>query len=268
MIGNQRMRRFVHRSRDSKATSAPKRKEKLACLPAKEGSGAAQRQVHGPLCLDKGRGVLEACRAVQQSLVTLDMEGVLTPEIWIAVAERTGIDGLRRTTRDEPDYDVLMRGRLALLRKHGLGLRAIQEVIGELAPLPGAVEFLRTLRELAPVVILSDTFEQFAAPLVRQLGYPLLLCHRLVVEGDRIVDYQLRLPDQKRAAVTAFRSLNYRVIAAGDSYNDTTMLREADAGFLFRAPRTVQEEFPQFPACETYDALLAAIQKAVVTGNE
>lgn len=198
---------------------------------------------------------------MKQSLVTLDMEGVLTPEIWIAVAERTGIEGLRRTTRDEPDYDVLMRGRLALLREHGLGLRAIQEVIAGLTPLPGAVAFLRTLRERAPVVILSDTFEQFAAPLVRQLGHPTLLCHRLVVEDDRIVDYRLRLPDQKRAAVAAFRSLNYRVLAAGDSYNDTAMLRAADRGFLFRAPAPVREAFPRFPASETYDELLDAFRR-------
>lgn len=202
-----------------------------------------------------------------QSLVTLDMEGVLTPEIWIAVAERTGVEALRRTTRDEPDYDVLMRGRLALLERHGLKLSDIQEVIGTLRPLAGAVEFLRELRAFLPVVILSDTFEQFAQPLLRQLEWPLLLCHRLTVEDDRILDYQLRLPEQKQAAVAAFRELRYRVIAAGDSYNDTRMLLEADAGILFRAPPNVLREFPQFPSVNTHAELLAAIRAAIPAGE-
>lgn len=199
---------------------------------------------------------------MQQSIVTLDMEGVLTPEIWIAVAEKTGIPELRRTTRDEPDYDVLMRGRLALLARHGLGLSDIQAVIGGLAPLPGALEFLRRLREEMPVLILSDTFEQFAQPLLRQLEWPTLLCHRLVVEHDRVVGYRLRLPEQKQRAVAAFKLLNYRVIAAGDSYNDTAMLREADAGILFHAPENVRREFPQFPAVDTYEDLLQLIRAA------
>lgn len=198
-----------------------------------------------------------------QSLVTLDMEGVLTPEIWIAVAERTGVEALRRTTRDEPDYNVLMRGRLALLQRHGLTLSDIQKAIGELQPLAGAIDFLRELRALLPVVILSDTFEQFAQPLLRQLDWPLLLCHRLIVQEDRVMDYQLRLPEQKQAAVAAFKELRYRVIAAGDSYNDTTMLLEADAGILFRAPPTVQREFPQFPVVHTHPELLAAIRAAI-----
>jgi phosphoserine/homoserine phosphotransferase len=193
------------------------------------------------------------------SIVTLDMEGVLVPEIWIAVAERTGIDALRRTTRDEPDYDVLMRYRLDLLEEHGLGLAAIQEVIGGLEPLPGAAAFIDALRQRTQVVILSDTFEQFAQPLVRQLGWPTILCHRLLVEGDRIAGYRLRMPDQKRASVEAFRSLGYRVIAAGDSYNDTTMLLAADAGFLFHAPPNVRDEFPQLPPYDDYDDLLAAV---------
>lgn len=193
------------------------------------------------------------------TIVALDMEGVLVPEIWIAVAERTGIDELRRTTRDEPDYDVLMRFRLDLLDRHGLTLPAIQEVIGELAPLPGAVAFLDALRDRTQVVILSDTFEQFAAPLVRQLGRPTILCHRLEVTGDRITGYRLRMPDQKRAAVEAFRSLQFRVLAAGDSYNDTSMLLAADAGFLFHAPPNVVAEFPQLPAFDDYDDLLAAL---------
>lgn len=199
---------------------------------------------------------------VQQTLVTLDMEGVLTPEIWIAVAEKTGIPELRRTTRDEPDYDTLMRGRLALLARHGLRLSDIQRVIGTLAPLPGALEFLRALRAEMPVIILSDTFEQFAQPLLRQLEWPTLLCHRLVVEDDRVVDYRLRIPEQKQRAVAAFKLLNYRVIAAGDSYNDTAMLTEAHVGILFRAPENVRREFPQFQAVDSYADLLALIRTA------
>lgn len=202
---------------------------------------------------------LEASRAVKQAIVTLDMEGVLTPEIWIAVAEKTGIEALRRTTRDEPDYDVLMRGRLALLAEHGLRLSDIQAVIGSLRPLDGALEFVRELRAMAPLVILSDTFEQFAAPLMRQLGMPTILCHRLVVHDDEITDYRIRIDDPKRRAVQAFQGLNYKVIAAGDSYNDTTMLLEANAGFLFHAPDNVKGEFPQLPAHEEFDDLLAAI---------
>lgn len=200
---------------------------------------------------------------MQQSLVALDMEGVLTPEIWIAVAERTGIPALRRTTRDEPDYDKLMTGRLAILDQHGLKLSDIQSVIAGLRPLEGAVEFLRELRSLAPVVILSDTFEQFAQPLIRQLEWPMLLCHRLVVREDRITGYELRLPEQKQKAVAAFKSLNYRVIAGGDSYNDTRMLCEANVGLLFRAPPNVRREFPQFKAVETHADFLAAIKAAM-----
>ncbi len=190
------------------------------------------------------------------------MEGVLTPEIWIAVAEKTGIDGLRLTTRDIPDYDVLMRGRLDLIAKHGLKLSDLEAVIATLRPLDGAVEFLRDLRRFTQVVILSDTFEQFAQPLLKQLEWPTLLCHRLVVENDRIVDYALRIRDQKKAAVAALRSLNYFVIAGGDSYNDTAMLLEADAGFLFRAPENVRRAFPQFRAVETYPELSALIRQA------
>jgi phosphoserine/homoserine phosphotransferase len=193
-------------------------------------------------------------------IVTLDVEGVLVPEIWIAVAERTGIEGLRRTTRDEPDYDVLMRYRLDLLAEHGLTMSLIQEVISGLAPMDGAVEFLDQLRSETQVVLLSDTFEQFARPLMRQLGWPTVLCHRLVVESDRIVGYQLRQPNQKQRSVEAFHALNYRVVAAGDSYNDTTMLGAADAGYLFHAPTNVIAEFPQFPALDTYDDLLRAIR--------
>lgn len=193
------------------------------------------------------------------------MEGVLTPEIWIAVAEATGIPELRRTTRDEPDYDKLMRGRLAILDRHGLKLSDIQRVIGGLRPLPGAREFLDALREFVQVIILSDTFEQFAAPLLRQLNYPTLLCHRLVVRDDRIVDYRLRIRDQKREAVAAFRRMNYFVIAAGDSYNDTAMLAEADVGFLIHAPENVKRQFPQFRAVETHTELLELIRQTIAT---
>jgi len=195
------------------------------------------------------------------TLVALDVEGVLLPEIWIAVAARTGIDELRRTTRDEPDYDVLMRGRLDLLERHGLGLAAITKVIAELTPLPGAVEFLDGLRARTPVILLSDTFAEFAGPLMEQLGRPTILCHNLVLDGDRIVGYRLRMPDQKRHAVEAFRALGYRVLASGDSYNDVSMLLAADAGFLFRAPERVRAEFAQLPACDTYEELAAALAR-------
>ena len=192
----------------------------------------------------------------RQTIVTLDVEGVLVPEIWIAVAERTGIDGLRRTTRDEPDYDVLMRYRLDLLAEHGLTMALIEDVIGGLQPLDGARVFLDELRDETQVILLSDTFEQFARPLMRQLGLPTVFCHRLVVEDDRIVDYRLRQPNQKQHAVEALQELNYCVIAAGDSYNDTTMLSAADHGYLFRAPDNVVAEFPQFAACTGHDELL------------
>ncbi|HAV64189.1 MAG TPA: bifunctional phosphoserine phosphatase/homoserine phosphotransferase ThrH [Verrucomicrobiales bacterium] len=198
---------------------------------------------------------------MQQTIVTLDLEGVLVPEIWIAFAEKTGIPELKRTTRDEPDYDILMRGRLKILDEHGLKLSQIQEVIGTLKPLPGAKEFLDEIRSLTQLIILSDTFEQFAKPLMRQLGWPTLFCHRLVVENDRIVNYQLRQPNQKQKSVAALRSLNYKVIAGGDSYNDTTMLLEANKGFLFHAPDNVKREFPQFQAFDDYPRLLDAIRR-------
>jgi phosphoserine/homoserine phosphotransferase len=210
-----------------------------------------------------GRAGFEKLRQVKQSIVTLDMEGVLTPEIWIAVAEKTGIKELRRTTRDEPDYDKLMRGRLKILDQHGLKLSDIQQVIGTLRPLAGAKEFLDELRSLVQVIILSDTFEQFATPLLRQLGWPTLLCHRLVVENDRIVDYRLRVPEQKQKAVAAFKLLNYNVIAGGDSFNDTAMLSEAHVGLLFRAPENVKRQFPQFKAVETYPDLIKLLKDAM-----
>lgn len=210
-------------------------------------------------CACHDRWAFAFLRGVKQTIVTLDMEGVLTPEIWIAVAERTGIPELRRTTRDEPDYDKLMRYRIDILDRHGITLSKIQEVIGGLSPLPGAVEFIQALRERGQVVILSDTFEQFAQPLVRQLGWPTIFCHRLIVENDRITGYRLRMVDQKRQSVRALQLLHYRVLAAGDSYNDTTMLRQADYGFLFHAPENIRREFPQFPAFDEYAKLLAAM---------
>jgi phosphoserine/homoserine phosphotransferase len=191
------------------------------------------------------------------------MEGVLTPEIWIAVSEKTGVPELRRTTRDEPDYDRLMNDRLNILDQRGLKLSDIQGVIGSLRPLDGALDFLRELRALTQVIILSDTFEEFAQPLLRQLEWPTLLCHKLEVVNDRIVNYRLRISDQKKNAVAALKSLNYNVIAAGDSYNDTAMLQEANVGFLFRAPENVRKEFPQFKAIETYKDLYQLIQKAL-----
>jgi phosphoserine / homoserine phosphotransferase len=199
----------------------------------------------------------------QQSIVTLDLEGVLVPEIWIAVAERTGIAELRRTTRDEPDYDVLMKGRLQLLEQHGLTMSMIADVISTLSPMEGAREFLDALRDRTQVIILSDTFEQFGAPLMRQLGMPTLLCHRLVVQNDRIVDYTLRMSDQKRHAVNALRGLNYRVASAGDSYNDAAMLGAAHAGFWFHAPDSIKAEFPQFRATDSYDELLQFLTDAI-----
>lgn len=203
---------------------------------------------------------------MQQAIVTLDMEGVLTPEIWIAVAEKTGIAELRRTTRDEPDYDRLMRYRLDILGRHGITLSQIQAVIGSLRPLPGALEFLDELRTLVQVIILSDTFEQFAQPLMRQLNWPTLFCHRLIVESDRVTGYQLRIPEQKQRAVAALKLLNYRVISAGDSYNDTAMLSEAHVGFLIHAPENVKREFPKFKAVESHAELLREI-KAVLAAS-
>ena len=201
--------------------------------------------------------------AVKQTIVTLDLEGVLVPEIWIAVAEKTGIADLRRTTRDEPDYDKLMRYRIDILDRHGIKLSDIQAVIGTLRPLPGGKEFLDELRALTQVIILSDTFEQFAQPLMRQLGWPTLFCHRLLVENDRITGYQLRMADQKRQSVRALQLLNYRVLSAGDSYNDTSMLLQADQGFLLHAPENIVKQFPQFPAFHDYAALTQAMQLAM-----
>ncbi|MBI4995604.1 MAG: bifunctional phosphoserine phosphatase/homoserine phosphotransferase ThrH [Rhodocyclales bacterium] len=196
-------------------------------------------------------------------LVCLDLEGVLIPEIWIEFAERTGIPELRRTTRDEPDYDKLMKYRLALLEQHKLGLPDIQKVIADMGPLPGAKAFLDALREDYQVIILSDTYYEFAMPMMRQLGMPTLFCHKLEANAQGfLVNYHLRMPNQKKESVKRFKEINFKVIAAGDSYNDTAMLAEAHAGILFHAPENVIREFPQFAVTNTYDELRAAIDAA------
>ena len=198
-------------------------------------------------------------------MICLDMEGVLVPEIWIEVARRSGIAALSRTTRDEPDYDKLMRFRLELLREHGLKLPDIQGAIEGMGPMAGAREFLDDLRSRYQVLILSDTFYEFAQPLMRQLGWPTLLCHRLVVDADGSVrDYKLRMPDQKRHAVEALRGLNFQVIAAGDSYNDTGMLGAAHAGFFIHPPESIVAQFPQFPVTRSYAELTCAIDAAAL----
>ena len=196
-------------------------------------------------------------------IVCLDLEGVLVPEIWIAFSERTGIPELRRTTRDEPNYDTLMKYRLGILAEHGLGLPDIQKVIGELSPFPGAKDFLDKLREDYEVIILSDTFYEFAHPLMRQLAWPTLFCHSLEADANGVlVNYHLRMPEQKREAVKRFREMNFTVVAAGDSYNDTAMLGEADAGILYHPPENVIREFPQYPVTLNYEELRAEIDKA------
>ena len=196
-------------------------------------------------------------------IACLDLEGVLVPEIWIEFAKVTGIEELKATTRDIPDYDVLMKQRLRILEQHKLGLKEIQDVIATLKPLEGAVEFVDWLRERFQVIILSDTFYEFSQPLMRQLGFPTLFCHRLNVdERGMVVGYTLRQKDPKRQSVLALKTLYYRIIAAGDSYNDTTMLGEADQGILFHAPQNVIDQFPQFPAVHTYTDLKKEFIKA------
>lgn len=196
-------------------------------------------------------------------IACLDLEGVLIPEIWIGFAEETGITELRATTRDIPDYDVLMSQRLRILKENNLGLTDIQSVISGMSPMEGAIEFVTWLKERFQLVILSDTFYEFSEPLMRQLGLPTLFCHRLIVDSNGIItDYRLRQKDPKRQCVKAFHSLNFRVIASGDSYNDTTMLSEAEAGILFRAPANVIEEFPQYPSVSSYEELKMEFLKA------
>jgi phosphoserine/homoserine phosphotransferase len=200
---------------------------------------------------------------VQVDIICLDLEGVLVPEIWIAFAEITGIEGLRATTRDVPNYDVLMTQRLELLSEHKLGLPDIQAVIAKMSPLPGAREFLDDLRDQFQVIILSDTFYEFAAPLMRQLGLPTLFCHKLQVDSSgHVTDYTLRQTDPKRKSVQALKQLNFRIFAAGDSYNDVSMLEEADAGFLYNPPPNVVEEFPQYPVATDYQTLAGYFQEA------
>ena len=196
-------------------------------------------------------------------IACLDLEGVLVPEIWIDFAERTGVNELRATTSDIPDYDVLMKQRLRLLRENNLGIRDIQSVISTMSPMDGAIDFVAWLKERFQVVILSDTFYEFSEPLMRQLNFPTLFCHRLIVDSSGVItDYKLRQKDPKRQCVKAFHKLNFRVIASGDSYNDTTMLSEAEAGILFRAPSNVVEEFPQYPSVENYEELKTEFIKA------
>ncbi len=194
-----------------------------------------------------------------QKMVTLDVEGVLIPEVWVNLAERTGIDELTRTTRDEPNYDTLMNYRLEILEREGVTMGDLRDVLAEMGPLDGAHEFLQSLRDQYQVILLSDTFQQFASPLMKQLGCPTILCHQLRVKDDRIVDYVLRIDDHKRRSVEAFRSLNYQVVAAGDSYNDLSMIRAANAGALFHAPQNVIDENPDLPAFDSSDELRAWI---------
>ncbi|WP_130837127.1 bifunctional phosphoserine phosphatase/homoserine phosphotransferase ThrH [Lachnoclostridium sp. Marseille-P6806] len=197
-------------------------------------------------------------------IVCLDLEGVLVPEIWIAFAEASGIPELRRTTRDEPDYDRLMRWRLAILREHGLGLKEIQQTIAGIDPLPGAREFLDELRRMTQLIIISDTFTQFAGPLMEKLGWPTIFCNSLeVAEDGEITGFRMRIADSKLATVRALQSIGYDTIASGDSYNDLAMIRASRAGFLFRSTEQIRKEHPELPAFETYEELLAAIRGAL-----
>ena len=198
------------------------------------------------------------------NIVCLDLEGVLVPEIWIAFSEASGIPELRRTTRDEPDYDKLMKWRLGILREHKLGLTDIQRVISTIDPLPGAKEFLDALRNETQAIILSDTFTQFGMPLMRKLGLPTLFCNELVVGADGMIeDYQIRVPQSKLSTVRALQSVGFETIASGDSYNDLAMIRASKAGFLFRSPEKIRQDNPDLPACEQYDELLALIRGAL-----
>jgi phosphoserine/homoserine phosphotransferase len=197
------------------------------------------------------------------NIVCLDLEGVLVPEIWIAFSEASGIPELRRTTRDEPDYDKLMRWRLGILREHGLGLRDIQKTIGTIDPMPGAKEFLDTLRSETQVLILSDTFTQFASPLMKKLGWPSIFCNELVVGPDGMIeDYKIRIPQSKLTTVKGLQSIGFETIAAGDSFNDLGMIQASKAGFLFRTTEQIKKDYPELPACETYEELLSLIRAA------
>lgn len=198
------------------------------------------------------------------NIVCLDLEGVLVPEIWIAFAEETGIPELKRTTRDEPDYDKLMNYRINILKEHGLGLREIQETIAKIDPMPGAKEFLDELREITQVIIISDTFTQFAGPLMKKLGYPTIFCNSLeVAEDGEITGFKMRIENSKLTTVKALQSIGYDTIASGDSHNDLGMIKASKAGFLFRSTDEIKKEYPELPAFETYDELMAAIKEAL-----
>ena len=198
------------------------------------------------------------------NIVCLDLEGVLVPEIWIAFSQASGIPELKRTTRDEPDYDKLMKWRLGILREHGLGLKDIQATIATIDPLPGAREFLDTLRSETQAIILSDTFTQFASPLMKKLGWPAIFCNELEVgEDGMITDYRIRVPKSKLSTVKALQSIGFETIAAGDSFNDLDMIKASKAGFLFRSTEQIKKDYPELPACETYDELLALIRGAL-----
>ncbi len=197
------------------------------------------------------------------NIVCLDMEGVLVPEIWIAFAEKTGTPEFKKTTRDEPDYDKLMKYRIDLLKQHGLGLREVQDVIAEIDPMDGAKDFLDELRSITQVIILSDTFEQFATPLMKKLNWPTIFCNTLEVNGNEITGYQMRVQDSKRTTVKALQSIGFETIASGDSFNDLGMIQESKAGFLFKSTDAIKAAHPEIPAYETYDELLAAIKRAL-----
>lgn len=197
------------------------------------------------------------------NIVCLDMEGVLVPEIWIAFAEKTGIPEFKKTTRDEPDYDKLMKYRIALLKEHGLGLKEVQDVIAGIDPMDGAKEFLDELRTITQVIILSDTFEQFASPLMKKLGWPTIFCNTLEVNGNEITGYQMRVKDSKKTTVKALQSIGFETIASGDSFNDLGMIQASKAGFLFKSTDAIKAAHPEIPAYETYDELLAAIKRSL-----
>ena len=198
------------------------------------------------------------------NIVCLDLEGVLVPEIWIAFAEETGIPELKRTTRDEPDYDKLMNYRINILKEHGLGLKEIQETIAKIDPMPGAKEFLDELREITQVIIISDTFTQFAGPLMKKLGYPTIFCNSLeVAEDGEITGFKMRIENSKLTTVKALQSIGYDTIASGDSHNDLGMIKASKAGFLFRSTDEIKKEYPELPAFETYDELMTAIKEAL-----
>lgn len=197
------------------------------------------------------------------NIVCLDMEGVLVPEIWIAFAEKTGIPEFKKTTRDEPDYDKLMKYRIALLKEHGLGLKEVQDVIAGIDPMDGAKEFLDELRSITQVIILSDTFEQFASPLMKKLGWPTIFCNTLEVNGNEITGYQMRVKDSKKTTVKALQSIGFETIASGDSFNDLGMIQASKAGFLFKSTDAIKAAHPEIPAYETYDELLAAIKRSL-----